>query len=52
MKELTETQYKNIIAKLVLMSNKQLALLNFEVWNEARNRGAEQMEKEIENGNH
>lgn len=42
MKELTEKQFKNIIQKLKTMSNKQLSTLNFEVWLEARNRGAVQ----------
>lgn len=51
MKQLTDTQFKNIVAKVSLMSNEQLALLNFEVWNEARLRGGKQIEKEIENDN-
>lgn len=51
MKELTDTQFKNIVAKLPTMSNKQLALLNFEVWQQARERGGKLAEKEIENGN-
>jgi len=51
MSKLTDTQFKNIVAKLNLMSNEQLAILGFEVWNEARVRAAIEIEKEVENDN-
>lgn len=48
---LTDKQFKAIVSKLSKLTNEQLALLGFEVWNEARLRGATQLEKEMENDN-
>lgn len=43
---MTKKQFDKLVAQLVKLSNEQLALLNFECWNEARNRGAKQLEEE------
>lgn len=45
---LTDKQFKAIVSKLDKMSNEQLALLNFEVWNEARQRAGKLIELEID----
>lgn len=39
-KGVTDKQFDAFVEKLKKLSNKQLALLNFEVWCEARKRGA------------
>lgn len=46
---LTDKQYKAIVTKLKSLSNEQLALLGFEVWQQARERAAIEIEKEIVN---
>lgn len=48
---LTDKQYKAIVAKIEKLSNEQLALLNFEVWSEARIRAGISIEKEVANDN-
>lgn len=40
---LTDKQYKSIVTKLKSLSNEQLALLGFEVWQQARERGGKEM---------
>lgn len=47
--QLTKKQFDKLVLQLSKLTNEQLALLNFECWNEARNRGAKQLEEE--NGN-
>ena len=41
---MTQKQFDKLVASLRNLDNKQLALLNFEVWNLARQRGATEME--------
>lgn len=47
----TDKQFKSIVTKLKSLSNEQLALLGFEVWQQARERGGKEIEKEIANDN-
>ena len=43
-----EEDFNNIEEQIKLMSNKQLATLNFLCWSEATNRAAIETEKELE----
>lgn len=46
MEGLTEKQFNAMVERLKKLSNRQLAMLNFEVWKLARDRGAVRVEGE------